>query len=196
MHLLFSRTGLKQCVIDIAGQIAGNASGSLSGGDAGQSGGTEPHEFSCCFRIVANAIAARLVAGYRTQYLMQAIYHLINVLIRQLQAAAFVSEHCDSIQMARFGAVGCQPDVDDLFRQSCANKASAKGQYIGIVVLATVAGAGEIVGKRRPNIRHLVRDHARTYTSAVNHNADVCAASGNRVRNRTGKQRIVHCFTR
>jgi len=103
-------------VIDIAGEITGNASWSLSGRDAGQSGGTEPHEFSCYFGVVPNAGPGGFGARHRAQYLLQAIDDLINVLIRQLQAAGILSKHRDPIQMTSFRTLGRQPDVDDLLR--------------------------------------------------------------------------------
>jgi hypothetical protein len=106
-----------------------------------------------------------------------------------------ISKHRDPIQVARFRTFGRQPDVDDLLRQSGADKTGAKRQHVGIVVLAAVAGARQIVGERRSHIRYLVCDHARPDPGAVDHDTDVGSPLRYRLGDRSGIDRIVDRFT-
>ena len=107
---------------------------------------------------------------------MQPAYDPLDVPVGQAQVRKLdlVTEHGHAMEVTSLRAFGLEPHVHYLFRQSGTDKPGPKRQDIGIVMLAAVAGTGQVVGHCRPDARNLVRCHARTDTCTVNHDADIC----------------------
>ncbi len=164
-------------MVDVTREVARDAAGTLHGCDAGQAGGAEADEFPRRFRTVADSRAIRLGSRDRADELMQAADDTIDVLVGQLHRVADcrlrLREHRNAMLVPWLGALGRQPQVDDLLRKPGADETCAESQYIGVVVFTAVSRARQIVGEGRPHAGHLVGHHARADPGAVDHDADV-----------------------
>ena len=92
-------------------------------------------------------------------------------------------------------AFGFEPDIDNLPGQRGPNEARSQRQNVGIVMRATVACTGDVIGQRGPDAWNLVRGHAGTDTCPVNHDADIRGALRHGIGDRSGIDRVVNCFT-
>ena len=163
------RVGLQDRVVDVAGDVLGTGRGPTEprpgGEDAARLGifrDAGPRD-----RVAQKRCSSRAIRSRSSSDVRRSVPDGLGR--RSARARAPVLDHGHAAQMPLLGALGRQEDVDDLLGQAGADQAGAEGQDVGVVVLAAVAGAREVVGQRGPHARDLVGDHGRADPGAVDH---------------------------
>ena len=81
--------------------------------------------------------------------------------------------------------------LDDRQRESWSDETTTEREHVRVVVLARVLRRGHVITHCRADTRHLVRRHAAPDTGAVDHDADLRRAAGDRSSDRDRVVRVV-----
>jgi len=108
-------------------------------------------------------------SGATAQHSFQASHNTLHVFSREI-IHAWQSRHRQSPTgdfrdhrhpafVPCFCAVGFQEHINNLCSQAGTNESGAQGKHVGIVMFASIAGTGQVIGHGRANSRHFIGHH-------------------------------------